>query len=300
MAITFIETELDDGYLQINWDAATKKEFHRVLQAIKTMIPKQYRTWVPGLRVWTIAPEAIAIYEDIKQAVEQSNDNDGELLAPLVDSVIEDEAILNAMGDKLRSLPDSMREKALFAIEAAMDRIDTPVEFSLSKGLFGAWNEDHGHWFYEDGRYSKYSPSDWDDRAIASAHKRLERAGDDLAQFLDTMDETDEQQERRRFRLSMLEKYGHRCYICANRPDRLSRLHMHRVLPGREGGQYIESNVVILCTICHRHHEGLPWAGIELAREERRVILEDSPIEHYDPHVYECYDPDIGECYDPV
>jgi len=297
MPITFTEIELDDGYLQINWDAETSREFHRVLQAIKTMIPKEHRAWVPDEKAWTVAPEGIAIYEDIKRTVEASNGNDGELLAPIVDEVIVDEAVLNAMSHDLRGLPKCMKERALFAIEVAMGRIDAPVEFSLSKGLFGAWNAQHGHWFYQDGRYSKYSPSECDDRAIAAAHHRLERAQGSLSQFLDTLDETNEQQERRRFRLAMLEKYSHRCYICDNRPDNLRHLHMHRVLPGKKGGQYIESNVVILCTLCHRRHEGLPWRWIEIAREKHQGIMSEESLERYDPDMNECYDPEPAYRY---
>jgi len=294
MTITFHETELQDGYLQIHWDASTKREFQRVLETVKGMIPKQYRAWVPETAAWTLAPEALDTYNEIKQMVADAEA--GERLGELVDDRIHDKAVLGSVDYDLRDLPDCMKERAVYAIEAAMGRIDTSVQFSLSRGLFGAWHEEQQRWLYQDGRYSSYSPAEWDDKALATAYRQLERSRDKLDEYLGTLDDPDEEHWKQRLRLDMLEASSHRCYVCRERPDNLRNLHMHRVMPGKYGGQYIESNVVILCVKCHKRCEGQPRSTIDQAREEHLWGLVDA---YYDPGFNEAHDPDACECYDP-
>lgn len=46
------------------------------------------------------------------------------------------------------------------------------------------------------------------------------------------------------------------CRVC--KTDLYELLDVHRIFPGSDGGRYIESNVVCLCSNCHRkNHAGL-------------------------------------------
>ena len=267
MSTTFTEKQLPDGYIQVSWDAETPREWQRVLHAIKTMIPQKGRAFVKDLKAWTISPEFLSIYEDIKKSTQTESGE--EILGSLVDSSIHDEAILSSVNSDLKRLPESMKKRAIFAISAAMDLIDVPVEFSYSRGIFGAWNSEHGNWFYEDGRYSGYSPTEWDEKAITSSYKRIRVAQEHLSKFMEGLDQIPAEREKFLFRLSILEKYNYACFVCEKRPTDLRKLHMHRVLPGKIGGQYIEHNVVLLCVSCHRHYEGDDWDTIKEAKEVR-------------------------------
>ena len=45
------------------------------------------------------------------------------------------------------------------------------------------------------------------------------------------------------------------CYFCG--VDDYALLHCHRIVPGEEGGRYVEGNVVVACSNCHnRIHDG--------------------------------------------
>ncbi|MGE0569252.1 MAG: HNH endonuclease [Bacteroidia bacterium] len=41
-----------------------------------------------------------------------------------------------------------------------------------------------------------------------------------------------------------------KCYFCDE--SDYSLLDVHRILPGEEGGRYVEHNVVVTCANCHR------------------------------------------------
>jgi len=263
MATTFVETELADGYLRVSWQADTTREWKRVLYAVKTMINKLHRTFVPEHKAWTIAPEGRHIFESIKVAAEQQDSE--EISFDIADAIIEEQAILNAAAHNLKALPESMQRRALFAIGALMGLRDTVVQFSYSRGTFGAWSARNGLWYYTDGRYSGHSPLTWDDRSLKHAYKRIEY----VSEQLDQLDEIWPDKDKHVLRASLLEKYNYKCPACQQRPANLSNLHMHRILPGREGGQYIESNVIILCPGCHKRLEGQPREAID--REAREV-----------------------------
>lgn len=45
------------------------------------------------------------------------------------------------------------------------------------------------------------------------------------------------------------------CYLCDN--TNYATLHCHRILPGEEGGKYVDKNVVVVCANCHaKIHDG--------------------------------------------
>lgn len=271
MCTVFTENQLPDGYIQVGWTATTPREWHRVLYAIKTMIPKDGRAFVKEFKSWTISPEFIGVYEKIKKATE--NEFGEKAFWSVIDQSIYEEAVLNSFHDNLKNLSRTMRKRAIYAISAAMGLIDVPVKYSYSKRVFGAWDDQNKVWVYEDGRYSGYSPSEFDKKSIASAHKRIYTARKYLSEFIEELDRPSEDrpyqidEERFLFRKSILEKYNYACFVCGKRPANLKNLHMHRVLPGKMGGQYIEHNVVLLCINCHRRYEGDSWDAINEAKK---------------------------------
>lgn len=50
---------------------------------------------------------------------------------------------------------------------------------------------------------------------------------------------------------------GKRCWCCGMEASLKGTLEMHRLQPGREGGQYVMGNVIGICKECHRVCEGL-------------------------------------------
>jgi len=49
----------------------------------------------------------------------------------------------------------------------------------------------------------------------------------------------------------VLERDGHRCYICG----RTKNLHLHHIIPRSQGGPHTEDNLITLCSGCHRSVE---------------------------------------------
>ena len=266
MSAEFFEKELPEGYVAVTWQADTSREWKRVLQLIKTQIPPDGRKYVPQSKTWSIAPGHLTRWEEIKSIMGQQ---DSEELFDEIDKRIDEDILLDMVSRGLSALPPSMRNRALFAIEAANDLVEAPLEYSYSEGLFGAWNEQAGAWFYEDGRYSKTSPHDRDSMAISLAWERLQTASQRLPGILEKINQAPDSWKIQ-FRRSILKKYSHQCYTCLQRPTNLSKLHMHRVVPGRLGGQYIDDNVVLVCSNCHKKCEGKSWKAIRAINKEAR------------------------------
>lgn len=262
MATQFLEQELQDGYIQTSWTADTPREWKRVLVAIKELIPAEYRTWVSEYKAWTIAPQARSIYETVKAETRKS---EGGALEEF-DRSIDVDAALEAYNWALVKLPESMKQRAIYAILAALGEIEAEVEYSYSRGAFGAWNPTEARWVYDDGRFSQFSPTEWDSRQLAKAHKRVAGARALIQESLDRLDLPHETHEKQQLRLELLHQHDYRCYACFRRPPNLNKLHMHRVLPGRLGGTYIKENIALLCVRCHRALEGKGWDAIEAAR----------------------------------
>lgn len=263
MVIEFSENKLSNGDLEVNWIASTGREWQRMLTLLKKTIPQNARVYdVEGKR-WILAPDYVHRYFDIKQAF---LDDDPEMFEE-VDEAINEESLAAVLDHDISKLPKSMRARALFAIRAVVGLIDAPVQYCLTRDAFGAYKEDEEIWCFEDGRYSWSSPEEHDRKAIARAQKRIAKAVEQSGDYASSMDEEHEHFWKQKLRNALLEKYDHQCYICSIQPINLSKLHMHRVIPGKEGGMYVESNIVILCAGCHSRHEGLSWDDIiEAAR----------------------------------
>lgn len=55
-------------------------------------------------------------------------------------------------------------------------------------------------------------------------------------------------------------KYRGRCFKCGIEEWRYKKtFNLHRVIPGKLGGTYIEENVIPVCSKCHQAVEGLSW-----------------------------------------
>jgi len=182
-----------------------------------------------------------------------------------IDFEIKEDAILNSFRDNAGNLPKSIRARALYCMKAVLGMIDTPYDFSTSKKLFGAYDPETKSWYFEDGEGSEFSPQEWDEKALGDARERVRRASNYLKYVTENMDVPNNWIVNS-FRHFMLEKYDFKCYVCNATPRSLTKLHMHRVLPGRLGGEYTEENVVILCTSCHKPSEGKSWEEIKETR----------------------------------
>lgn len=263
--VEFIEEPQEDGNLAVTWNAETRGEWKRTLYAFKTMISAKH--WDQTKKQWVVDSSAIGDFEELKIAL--SGQQKDEILSDF-DERIEEDILLHSAGQTMQWRGSvSMQRRAIFAVRAAMGIIDVPVGYSLSRGVFGAWNEEANTWFYEDGRYSKYSPGDLDKRELSKAYARMVSAHEKYSKQLESLDdEAPALSFKSQLRLDMLEKYGYQCYVCGTRPDNLSKLHMHRIVPEKKGGIYTEDNTVILCICHHRQLEGLDWDAVHKAKEE--------------------------------
>lgn len=265
--VEFDEIKQDDGSLLVTWSAETQREWEYALCAFKTMLPAGKRKWDSGKKRWLVDGTVLDAYEDLKLAL---SNNQGDQISSEMNERVDEQLVLRAAKRALhwRGSVNKQRQ-AIFAIRAAMGIVDVPVGYSLSEKVFGAWDKDEGVWFYEDGRYSSYSPSDLDKRELSKAHERMVLAYKRYSEDLERLDdELPSVSARQQLRLDMLIKYDYQCYVCGQRPDNLRELHMHRVIPEKKGGIYIEKNVVVLCRKHHRKLEGLGWDAVHKAKEE--------------------------------
>lgn len=71
----------------------------------------------------------------------------------------------------------------------------------------------------------------------------------------------------RLYRRVLLEQNG-KCFLCLiDEWQHGRRLHLHRILPGSQGGEYIRSNVVLVCNKCHAKCEGKTIEEIVFLRD---------------------------------
>lgn len=259
MSIEFDIRENVDGSIDVSWIASTRREWHQAVALVKG-IPDTDRVFSGTTKRWTVSSAKKHLLYEIVEAFESGKETFENL-----DEIISDELTISVMANEFKSLSPSMKVRALFAIKAAVGFIDAPVEFCISEGLFGAFDKETNHWNYENGRYSSYSPSEKDEKVIKRGYQRLQSDYGRLQNILEELDNETDRFWKKKLRNNMLAKYQYKCYICETRPLSLSKLEMHRVLPGKEGGQYIEDNIVIVCRSCHRRHEGWSWEEIHEA-----------------------------------
>ena len=262
--ISFQEEMQADGSLSISWSKCAQKTWLAILEAVKSMIPYGYRTYDPVQRKWTIASSHLQTWEEIKRAFSDNDNLDLRLELELRSS---EQALVSMIRHDYVKLPKRMKQRALFAIEALLGMIDVPMQYSMARDEFGAWSEEEKVWNYTDGRYSWSSPSEWDQKQMRRTWQEMVRAIKSAPELLEELEKETFLGWRIRFRADMLQKYDYRCYTCGQTPSNLTELHMHRVTPGKIGGEYIEDNVVVLCVQCHRRFEGLAWDDIHAAHE---------------------------------
>ena len=143
-----------------------------------------------------------------------------------------------------------------------MGRYSSKPEYCLSNSQFGVYHEASECWMYTDGTHSTKSPSERDEdlkrTQAAELFRQISRLypNGELYQAIDA---------KKALRQKMLKQCGYKCIACSVRPKNPARLHMHRVIPGTNGGTYTESNIAILCIKCHRNLEGKTWDEIRAA-----------------------------------
>lgn len=68
-----------------------------------------------------------------------------------------------------------------------------------------------------------------------------------------------------RLRRETLIRQAHRCAICGFPKSFFKEeFDIHRILPNREGGTYVKSNVIACCSSCHLKAEGLTLEELQL------------------------------------
>lgn len=85
---------------------------------------------------------------------------------------------------------------------------------------------------------------------------------------------------------SIRERDGYRCVDCG-RTQRGRRLDVHRLVPGRLGGEYTAKNCVTLCRRCHRKRHGREDPPRESVDLKPRVVFHppQSLLDRLDAHV---------------
>ena len=260
--IKFLENVTNSGNIRVSWEADTPREWKHTLNCLKLAIPQDGRQFEYTTSTWIIKSKYLAEYNRAKLlAIGEIEGEETELSEQLIN----DGALIEAVNPRL-DLRGSMKDRAAYAIKAVLGMIETDVEFSVSRGVYAAYLPIENIWCYEDGHYSNSSPSQEDSRIIQKAQERFEKAYERLNLVNKELDGQTEAYEKIGLRHSLLSKYNYKCHVCDMRPDSMSKLHMHRVKPGRLGGKYEEENVVIVCWRCHAKVEGMEWGDIENMR----------------------------------
>lgn len=247
-----IEIKEVDNNLEIVISSSNGIPFKQILEKLKVLIPKDVRKWDSNKKCWIVPKQ----YKDEMITLNEAVLN-GEL------NVEREELILEIQMSGLRdveSLPPSMKKRARWAIKHLIEDTEgIEKQFSISRSEWAVYKPEDDLWYFESGRYSHSSPQDHDKSVIKRAYKDLEHAriaGHRALEFSEMME------FKMKFRQEILEKYDYECYICGV-PEYVRKLHMHRVIPGKLGGEYVEENVVLVCPKHHRRVEGWTWEEIK-------------------------------------
>jgi hypothetical protein len=74
-----------------------------------------------------------------------------------------------------------------------------------------------------------------------------------------------------------------KCYFCSCNIYKL--LDVHRIVEGKEGGQYTEHNTVTVCSLCHRNiHSGMIKIDRKYYSTAGWILhyFDESGVEHFD------------------
>ncbi|VDN49116.1 conserved protein of unknown function [Petrocella atlantisensis] len=245
----------EEDNLKVTISSGNGIPFNHILEKFKTLIPKEERKWNAEKKCWVLSNKYLDQLKDLNEAI-----TDGDL------NIERDELILEIQMSGLRdieSLPKSMKKRAKWAIKHLIEDTEgIEKQFSISRSEWGVFNPDDNLWYFESGRYSHSSPQEHDKSVIKSAYRSLEHVrvnGHRAIEFSEMLD------FKFRFRQLILEKYDYQCFICGI-PEYIQKLHMHRVIPGKYGGEYIEENVVLVCPKHHKMVEGRSWDEINELR----------------------------------
>jgi len=246
-----LEIIKDQDSLQVKIFSSNGIPFNHILDKLKMMVPKEERKWSATKKSWLLPSKYLNQLNDLNESI-----SSGDL------SIDKEELILELQMSGLRdieSLPRSMKERAKWAIKHLIeDTAEVEKQFSISRSEWGVFNPNDNLWYFESGRYSKSSPQEHDKSVIKSAYKNLQYArinGHRAFEFSEMMD------FKFKFRQLILEKFDYECFICGV-PEYIKKLNMHRVIPGKNGGEYVEENVVLVCPKHHRMVDGWSWKEI--------------------------------------
>ncbi|RLI76939.1 hypothetical protein DRP05_11675 [Archaeoglobales archaeon] len=68
----------------------------------------------------------------------------------------------------------------------------------------------------------------------------------------------------RKYKDWLLRRANYRCERCG---DSKYKLHIHHIIPRKDGGKHTPENLIVLCPSCHQYAEWLYNNGFEVSRE---------------------------------
>lgn len=245
MTITFSEDDYNDEWFIIDWKASIEDNWNRPLSYIKKYIPSRFRSWESDRKKWIIRKDYFSDYEKLK--VEISNKSDLDL-----EEYLDDMRLVSVFSwnvDDNRELTRLEIKRIALVLRVMCNIIDGETQFSISKNEYGTFSSEEDRWVYSDGTSSSYSPIDKDKKELDNANKYRDKYREHIISW-------NELREKEILRNKILVKYDYSCYICDKSPE-TNLLHMHRIISGKDGGEYTEDNVVLVCIGCHKKAEGL-------------------------------------------
>jgi hypothetical protein len=70
-------------------------------------------------------------------------------------------------------------------------------------------------------------------------------------------------------RMNLMYRQEGKCFFCQTEEWRCGkRFHLHRIIKGKNGGEYSLGNVLLFCFKCHRKAEGLNYGQLLVVREQ--------------------------------
>lgn len=154
----------------------------------------------------------------------------------------------------LNELPPTMLKRAQWAREQILNETDTEdPDIQIDKDELLAWvfNEEDELWYSIDGNYSRSSPKE-----------KMKRRQDQIQRDILRSQKYAEENANRwaeiaywsGIREKILERDNHACQGCDNK---ISKFHIHHILPRKKGGTDHYDNLITLCAKCHKKYEGV-------------------------------------------
>ena len=153
------------------------------------------------------------------------------------------------MWDEIKDLPYSMQEKALWARNKIVEHLDNSDIEMCPEGIIWVWNEEHETWWGINGRYTHVSPEVR--KLQADEHTRCENEYNEEL-FKKNAEKIADIEYWSAIRQKVLKRDKNTCQDCKTK---IKKLHIHHIVPRKQGGTDHDDNLVTLCASCHGRNE---------------------------------------------